>query len=701
MAHDDVKRRDVLRLASILVLGSAATGLESVAESLPESSAEPGAASLAICGDGETKEVFPTSPLILSPFTDPLFIPLPLDPVPTNVFKLWGSPPGPGLGQQDSEGLFARHQIWPAKEPLVYQIKLRVAGHSFTTSKVQPIDRRGRPVTPPRGSGRTGPPYSLPQSTIWGFNGQFPGPMIYARYGEPVLVRFENELGEVVANANFDSQDFGDPDRGFLTHLHNGHTAPESDGNPFYRPDGYYPAQWVDNLYLNEPAGVRFDAFGNIQVSGDEREKQSFFWFHDHRMDHTSAGVYKGMVGIYPIYDPIADPGDERFGLRLPGVPNLDTGRIDYDIPLVLYDCCLDDGVTEHQDFHSGCGETHPEWWGKTFFKHFPNKGFVGDLFTVNGTAYPVLHVKRRKYRFRFLDASVARIYDLKLMTGSPVAAPGKQGQFQLPDGQQCMRFVEIATDGGLLPYPILRDSFELWPAKRREVILDFTRYMDGSPTTPGDVIYLVNTAQMLNGRMPNGPLTEDDDDHLVPDPLYDPNYRVPIMKIVIGDVPTVPDYSLIPQTLRPLPALPANLNQLRRRTFEFERESLSPGSEWAINGRDFDPTLSLANVKKGVPEVWIIKNKGTGWVHPVHIHMEEHQVLKRDGRNTVAPPPLPNVANGQHVDDKSREDVVSLGPGEEVLFYRNFRTFLGRYVTHCHNLAHEDHAMMFGWTIV
>ena len=419
-------------------------------------------------------------------------------------------------------------------------------------------------------------------------------------------------------------------------------------------------------------------------------------------MDQTSSGVYKGMVGIYPIYDPVADPGDERFGLRLPGVPNINTGRVDYDIPLVLYDCALDDGVTPHKDFHSGCGETHPEWWGKTFFKHFPNKGFVGDVFTVNGTAYPMLEVKRRKYRFRFLDASVSRIYELKLMSSSsaPLAAPGIQGQYQLPDGQQCMRFVEIATDGGLLPYPILRNTFELWPAKRREVIVDFSKYQDGTPTTPGDVVYLVNTAQMLTGRMPNGPKMEGPNDTMVPDPIYDPNYRVPILKFVIGN--TAPDNSLIPQTLRPLPPLPSNLNQLRRRTFEFSREELGGEIQWAINGREFNPTVSLANVKRGVPEVWTLKNKGVGWVHPVHLHMEEHRVLKRDGQNIVAAPPaLPKVAQGKDIDDASREDVIALRPNEEVVFYRNFRTFYGRYVTHCHNLAHEDHAMMFGWTIV
>ena len=49
------------------------------------------------------------------------------------------------------------------------------------------------------------------------------------------------------------------------------------------------------------------------------------------------------------------------------------------------------------------------------------------------------------------------------------------QGQYRIPDGQQCMQFTQIASDGGLLPFPITRDSFELWPAKRRELIVDFT----------------------------------------------------------------------------------------------------------------------------------------------------------------------------------------------------------------------------------
>jgi FtsP/CotA-like multicopper oxidase with cupredoxin domain len=56
--------------------------------------------------------------------------------------------------------------------------------------------------------------------------------------------------------------------------------------------------------------------------------------------------------------------------------------------------------------------------------------------------------------------------------------------------------------------------------------------------------------------------------------------------------------------------------------------------------------------------------------------------------------------ADAGHPDDGSREDLVALDPSESVIIYRQFRDFTGNYVAHCHNLAHEDHAMMFGWRI-
>ncbi|UKA53609.1 multicopper oxidase domain-containing protein [Arthrobacter sp. FW305-BF8] len=661
-------------------------------------------------------EKYPTSPLILTPFRDALPIPKALAPVPRSVYSSWRNPPGPGPGQQNSLRN-EQHQLWPSRigypDPIVYKIDVLLRTHRFTTSQVLPIDSDGNPTRSYDSLGRrvdAGIKRTLPPSTIYGFNGTFPGPMINAEYGRPVLVRFENHLDE--NPLNLDRQDFGSPDWSFLTHLHNGHTAPESDGNPHYsmvsgpKHPGYLPKMFVDNLYLNWPAG------------GDDREKQSFFWFHDHRMDHTGSNVYKGMVGLYPIYDPKygTDMGDERQGLRLPGVrTNNPDGSFDvkYDIPLAFYDCRLDDGETVHKDIHDVQNEfpaaknpaEHPEWWGKTFYKHFPNHGFVGDIFTVNGTASPVLEVKRRKYRFRFLDASVARIYEFKLMSSTQgpksSASLGYQddeldGQYRIPDAQQCMQFTQIASDGGLLPVPLKRDSFELWPAKRREVIIDFTRYQDGTPTTKGDVIYLTNVMKMPNGRMWSN------SSRFSPDPKY----KVPVLKFVIGD--SAPDDSLIPTALRPLPPLPSNWQTMldNRMVFEVKRGSLGGETEWLINGKPFDPAAvaaslrnpagraPLAQQRKGSFNLWEVRNGGGGWVHPFHLHMEEHRTVMRNGKDVT------RGGDKSHPDDVSKEDLVALDPGESTILYRGFRDFVGPYVAHCHNLAHEDHAMMFGWSI-
>ncbi|GAA1896651.1 multicopper oxidase family protein [Lapillicoccus jejuensis] len=673
------------------------------------------AASIAVGDAALYVEAFPTSPLILTPFSDALTIPKALRPQAMLDVQSWAQPPGPGPGQQNSMRN-QQHQMWcpPGQtpvDPLVYKLELLVRPHSFTTSQVLPINSSGLPTTSYDAFGKVyakGTVRTLPPSTIYGFNGVFPGPMINAEYGRPVLLRFVNRLDE--NPYGLDRQDFGAPDWTFLTHLHNAHTAPESDGNPHYsmrygpQGRGYAPQTWVDNLYLNWPAG------------GDSREKQSFFWFHDHRMDQTGSNVYKGLVGLYPIYDRenAMDMGDETQGLRLPGV-RTDNGDgsfdVQYDVPLAFYDVRLDDGVTTHKDAHDGDfpdaknPRTHPEWWGKSFFRHFPNHGFVGDIFTVNGTAYPVMEVKRRKYRFRFLDCSIARIYEFKLMssTQGPKSAASLgltgnelQGQYRIPDGQQCMKFTQIAADGGLLPAPVVRDSFELWPAKRREVIIDFTKYMDGTPTTKGDVIYLTDVMKMPDGRMWSN------SSRFSPDPKY----KVPVLKFVIGD--DAPDDSQIPTRMRDLPPLPSNWQSMlaNRLVFEVQRGSGGGEIEWLINGKPFDPTsvatslknpaglTPLAQQKKNSFNLWEIRNGGGGWVHPFHLHMEEHRTVMRNGKDVTA------AGTPAHPDDVAREDLVALDPSESVIIYRGFRDFVGPYVAHCHNLAHEDHAMMFGWEI-
>src|SRR4051794_38563487 len=76
---------------------------------------------------------------------------------------------------------------------------------------------------------------ALPPQTVWGFNlggadlssdpALSPGPVLVLRYGPPSIVRRFNQLPPPTQNGGF-----GVPE--VSTHLHNFHSAPDSDGGP-------------------------------------------------------------------------------------------------------------------------------------------------------------------------------------------------------------------------------------------------------------------------------------------------------------------------------------------------------------------------------------------------------------------------------------------------------------------------------------
>src|SRR5262245_60929224 len=186
----------------------------------------------------------------------------------------------------------------------------------------------------------------------------------------------------------------------------------------------------------------------------------------------------------------------------------------------------------------------------------------------------------------------------------------------------------------------------------------------------------------------------------------HDPAYKIPMLKFVIdGDAD---DASVYPTRLRDLPPLPSNWKNALpdRLIFEVKRGAIGGEIEWLINGVPFDPATvatslknprgktPLAAPKRGTFQLWELRNGGGGWVHPFHLHMEEHRTVMRNGRDVSL------QADAGHPDDVSKEDLAALDPAESVIVYRGFRDFTGPYVAHCHNLAHEDHAMMFGWRI-
>ena len=120
-------------------------------------------------------------------------------------------------------------------------------------------------------------------------------------------------------------------------------------------------------------------------------------------------------------------------------------------------------------------------------------------------------------------------------------------------------------------------------------------------------------------------------------------------------------------------------------RTFKFDRLN----GQWSINGQFMDCNQFRFTVQQNSSEQWLLTNLTGDWTHPVHIHLEEHQILSR---NRVAPT-VPA--------DMGRKDVTQLHPNERVMLFFQFRDWVGKYPIHCHNVVHEDHAMMALWHVM
>ena len=440
---------------------------------------------------------------------------------------------------------------------------------------------------------------TIPPTRIWGYDGTTPGPALEATYGQPIMVRFFNDLPK-------DHVGFGIPS--ITPHLHNGHTASQSDGFPG---NFFDSGTCWDNHYPNALNG-----FTETPEINDPSECMNSLWYHDHRQDFTAQNVYAGLAGGYRLFDPL-DCGDElnTSGFQLPSGP--------CDVTLVFGDKVFDAA-------------------GQLVYDFFNLDGILGDKMTVNGKIRPYLDVKPRKYRFRLLDGGPSRFYG-----------------FALSDGT---KLIQIANDGNLLAAPVERSIVTCGVAERHDVVVDFAKYK------PGTRLYLLNRAEQTDGRGPTGKL-------LTPgEPLLE--FRVTAFDEA--------DPSRLPGVLRAPRAIDLT-KVVKHRTFVFDRS----GGGWTVNGNIFNVNKAYATVKVNTREVWTLANGGGGWSHPIHIHMEEFQILSRNGRTPAV------------WEDRMRKDVVVLGPDDRVEVYFNFRDFTGPYVMHCHNVVHEDHAMMIRFDIV
>ncbi|MGH3659248.1 MAG: multicopper oxidase domain-containing protein, partial [Micromonosporaceae bacterium] len=111
----------------------------------------------------------------------------------------------------------------------------------------------------------------------------------------------------------------------------------------------------------------------------------------------------------------------------------------------------------------------------------------------------------------------------------------------------------------------------------------------------------------------------------------------------------------------------------------EGDGDSGSEHNGWTINDKAYDPRRMDADPALGEIEIWRFV---TDVHHPVHVHLDPFQVVSRGGKGI-----------GPY--DHGWKDTVDVRPAEHVDVAVRFTDYRGPYLLHCHNLEHEDMAMM------
>lgn len=259
----------------------------------------------------------------------------------------------------------------------------------------------------------------LPPTTIWGYNGIWPGPTILTRRGKPVTVRHINQLAVSTT-----------------VHHHGADELPIDDGHPLnliQAGNGPKVSARPGDVLVPEASNVKDYHYPNIQPA-------ITMWYHDHAIDATGRNVYMGLSAFQPCTDEVED------ALPLPkGLAGL--APVPYDIPL----CIQDRAFNKDGSFFFGTDDANIPL----------RQGNFGDVLLVNGVPFPFFQVANRKYRFRMLNGCNSRFLQIALSTGEPLTM--------------------IGTDGGLTAQAAETPDFVIGPSMRYEFVIDFSKYRIGT----------------------------------------------------------------------------------------------------------------------------------------------------------------------------------------------------------------------------
>ncbi len=234
-------------------------------------------------------------------------------------------------------------------------------------------------------------------------------------------------------------------------HLHGSETPSAYDGHP--------DTWWTPDLQQTGPA------FVDNNYTYTNTMQPTTLWYHDHALGMTRINIYSGLAGFYFIRGE-GDTGSSETGLHLPSG--------DREREIVIADRMFDtngqllfpDGTPPSNPNGLNGAPPNPDihpYWIPEFF---------GDVNVVNGMAWPKMTVKPMRYRFRILNGSNARFYNLKL-SGN---VPGKSSDNASPPQKSAHAptFWVIGAGGGLLDKPVKVSQLLIGPAERYDVVVDF-----------------------------------------------------------------------------------------------------------------------------------------------------------------------------------------------------------------------------------
>jgi FtsP/CotA-like multicopper oxidase with cupredoxin domain len=382
-----------------------------------------------------------------------------------------------------------------------------------------------------------------------------------------------------------------------ITHVHGGEQPPGSDGGPF----GWFTPGFAKT-------GPEWANSGDVQANFTPTGKHNVYpyynsqlpatiWFHDHALGLDRLNVYMGMAGAYVIYDTALEPGFSTT-VAGSGVPSIldtvlhptyhDRYGQPFDIPLVIQDRIFD---SKGQLWYPGSGDNptiHPFWVPE----------FFGDTICVNGKVWPNLKVEPRKYRFRVLDGSNARFYNLMLQVQNTLAnGPG---------------FQVIAGDDGYLTAPATYapgSRMLIAPGERHEIVIDFSTFAGQNLLLTNDAV-----APFAGG-----------------DPV-NPNTTAQIMRFQVDATVSFPDTNVVPAALNPVlgttfPSITTAPVITRQLTLNEIQGDLGPTAV-TIQHTALDlPTTETPRL--GTTEIWRIVNM-TADTHPMHVHLVGFQLKSR-----------------------------------------------------------------------